>query len=138
MHPRLKLISAVLLVLTVAPATNFGVSQAGQTIPPCRIGERAAPIGFWTWPQGTRVKVYIRSADFASRQIPYLVSALTNWNEVSDATTSGVTFEYVGETAQTLDCVNCMTITRGQVFDGKRRHLTELHAYSVKHNQLIT
>jgi len=138
MHTKLRLISAVLLILTAAPAINFGVTKTEQTVAPCRIGEQAAPIGFWTWPQGTRVKVYVRSADFSARQVPYLVSALKNWNDVSDATTSGVTFEYVGETGQTLDCVNCVTITRGQVFDGKRRHLTELHAYSVKHNQLIT
>jgi hypothetical protein len=138
MKARFSLLSAALLALIAAPAAVF-VSAKGEGTPvPCRIGEQAPPIGFWTWPQNSHVKTYIRSGDFSPQQIPYLLSALRNWNDVSDATTSGVKFEYVGETAQTLDCVNCVTIIRGQVFDGKRRHLTELHAYSAGHNQLIT
>jgi len=137
MNSKSKCAVALLLILTAAATTKFS-AKTERPLVPCRIGEQAPPIGFWTWPQNTRVKVYVRSADFSSQQIFHLLSALKNWNDVSDATTSGVTFEYIGETAQTLDCVNCVTITRGQVFDGKRRHLTELHAYSIKHNQLIS
>lgn len=129
------LIVAVLAVAT--PSVPF-VRAKSDPPTPCRIGQDAPSIGFWTWPQNTRVKVYVRTGDFSAHEVPYLLAALKNWNDVADATTSGVRFEYVGETSQTLNCAGCVTIIRGTVFDGKRLHLTELHAYSANHNQLIS
>ena len=137
MNSRLVFLIAALLALAT-PTTRFVSAKLERELTPCRIGEQAPPIGFWTWPQNTRVKVHIRAGDFSSEELPHLLAALKNWNDVSEATTSGVRFEYVGEAAQTLDCVGCLTVIRGAVFDGKRRHLTEVHVYSANHNQLIT
>jgi hypothetical protein len=129
------LIASVIAV--AASSLPFARAKSDPAMP-CRIGQEAPPIGFWTWPQDTRVKVHVRSGDFSVNEIPHLLAALKSWNDVADATASGVRFEYVGETSQTLDCAACVTIMRGAVFDGKQRHLTELHAYSMNHSQLIT
>jgi hypothetical protein len=129
--------TVLLVILTTAPNTSISNAKDEHGIVPCSIGAQAAPIGFWTWPQNALVKVYIRAADFPPEQISHLLSAFKSWNDVSDVTTSGVKFEYVGDTAKTLNCPNCLTIIRGQVFEGKRRHVTELQAYSTNHNQLI-
>jgi len=138
MISRLRFAIVLLVVLATAPNKSLSQAKAEHGIVPCSIGTQAAPIGFWTWPQNTLVKVYIRSADFPAEQISHLLSAFKSWNDVSDMTTSGVKFEYAGATTEARNCTNCLTIIRGQVFDGKRRHVTELQAYSVNHNQLIS
>jgi len=119
----------------------FGVRDAKTTEPavsPCKIGRQAPAIGFWTWASNAKVKVYVRSADFTADQIPYLLTALQTWNNVSELTGSGVKFEYMGSTTQQLTCENCLVITRGPVFDKSKRHATELRVFSAHSDQIIT
>jgi ubiquitin C-terminal hydrolase len=90
------------------------------------------------WGPNARVQVYVRSTDFDSEQMPYLLAALQNWNHVSEQTESGVKFEFQGYTAQQRSCENCLTILRDRVFDKTKRHATELRAYSARDNRIIT
>lgn len=140
MISKIKVVFAgLLLALAGSIATSGSVPQSlTDSVSPCRIGEDAPPIGFWTWPANARVKVYIREGDFTSQQIPNLLSALKNWNAVSAETGSGVKFEHQGTTLKSLTCENCVTILRGAVYDKRRQHVTELRAYSLHHNQIIT
>jgi hypothetical protein len=57
---------------------------------------------------------------------------------VADQTGSGVKFEYQGSTERELSCESCLTVMRGPVFDKARRHATELRAYSLRHDQIIS
>jgi predicted Zn-dependent protease len=68
----------------------------------------------------------------------YLMAALAKWNDVSDQTGAGVKFEYQGNTSEELNCEKCLTIMRGDVFDKTRRHVTQLNAFSLHHDQLIS
>ena len=132
-------VAAVLVAGNAFALTSSGnAPQSQASITPCRISIDAPPIGFWTWPANAKVKVYVLQSDFTSSQTAHLVSALKSWNDVSDLTGSGVKFDYVGATAESLTCENCVTIMRGEVFDSRRRHVTELRAHSLHHNQLIT
>jgi hypothetical protein len=131
-------VGALLLASASSLTAHLVNSKPEKPAAPCRIGEQAPPIGFWTWPHNARVKVYVRALDFTPKQIPYLVAALKNWNAVSDLTGSGVKFDFRGETNETLNCESCITIIRGHVFDTKRHHVTELRAFSIKRNQIIT
>lgn len=136
-------IKQILPVLLLALLVNLGGprdanTQTATNGAPCRVGQQAPAIGFWTWAANSRVKVYVRSADFTPDQFPYLLSALKNWNNVLDQTGSGVKFEYQGNTATELSCDNCLTIIRGAVFDQTKRHVTELKAYSTQRNQIIS
>lgn len=105
---------------------------------PCQVGQQAPAIGFWTWAANTRVKVYIVLTDFKSEELPYILKVLENWNSASEVTGSGVKFEYQGSANEQFSCENCLTIMRGPVFDKTGRHVTELRAFSVRHDQIIS
>jgi len=127
-----------LLFFIVALGARGGNPQTVRVSSPCRVGHEAPPIGFWTWAANAHVKVYIVSNDFTSEQVPYLLTAFKNWSGVSHQTGSGVTFEYQGSATRQLTCENCLTVMRGPVFDKSTRHATELKAFSVRHDQIIT
>jgi hypothetical protein len=125
---------SLILICLSAGLPVVAQSSAGR----CKVNVQAPPAGFWTWPAGTQVRVYIVSTDFQSAEIPFLLAPLSNWNAVSDLTGSRVKFEYAGSAASPRYCENCLTITRGVVFDKKERHLTELRAYSARGDRLLT
>lgn len=126
------------LSLTIASWFSSGVAFSDEAILQCRVGKDAPQIGFWTWPSQTKVNVYISSVDFKENEIPHLTKALDKWNDVSDLNGSGVVFNYAGGTTELVNRENSITIIRGEVFDTKRRHVTELRAFSLKNNQLIS
>jgi hypothetical protein len=125
----------LLVAIYCADAVQAQIRSSGET---CKVGQQAAPIGFWTWPANTHVQVYIRAVDFNAQQLPSLVLALQNWNLAAEQTGAGVKFEYQGNTVQQRACAGCLTIMRGKVFDQTARHATELRAFSAHDDQLIT
>jgi len=133
-----RTISLILMPVIIGLGFRDVNTQTATGITQCRVGQQAAAIGFWTWAANANVKVYIVTADFKTEEIPYLLTALKNWNSVSEETGSGVKLQYQGSTTQSLSCVNCLTIRRGPVFDKSKRHATSLTAYSVGHDQIIT
>jgi hypothetical protein len=135
---RLRLLSLGLSLTIVSLLSSGGVAFSDSPVVPCSIGKDAPQIGFWTWPSRTKVSVYIRSVDFKDKEIPHLTKALDKWNDVSDLTGSGVVFKYADGTTELVNRENSITIIRGEVFDTKRRHVTELRAFSLKNNQLIS
>jgi hypothetical protein len=133
-----RTLAALLLPVLVGLGFSQATPQTPEPVTPCRIGQQAPAIGFWIWAEKARVKVYIVSTDFKADELPYLLKAFENWNKVSELTNSGVKFEYSGNTVQQLSCENCLTVLRGNVFDKKNRHATELRAVSVRRDQIIT
>jgi hypothetical protein len=123
-------LSMVLFVIT-ATATP-ALSQS------CKVGVHAPPVGFWTWAPGGQIKVYVLKDDFAAAELPFLLAPLDKWNAVSAATGANVSFEYKGTTNSPLHCENCLTVTRGPVFDKQKRHLTELRTYSAARDRIMT
>jgi len=131
--------TVLLLALSFAgPGLQPAVSKTGVTSAPCRVGQQAPAIGFWTWAANARVKVFIVNAGFRPEDTSSLLNAINNWNSVSETTGSGVKLEYQGTTDHQLTCDNCLTILRGSVFDKTKRHLTGLNAFSTKHDQIIS
>ena len=128
---------SVLLLLSSAPIQP-ATAQKETALTLCQVGRNAAAIGFWTWPPGAHVKVYLRVGAFQREEVQYLLAPLHNWNATSEITGSGVKFEYSGMTAEELTCENCMTVMRGRVFDKTNRHVTETQVYSLHRNQIIT
>jgi hypothetical protein len=133
-----RTVSIILLSLIAGLGVRDVHTQTATVIDPCRIGQQAPAIGFWTWAANAHVRVYIVSADFKTEEIPYILRALQNWNSASELTGSGVRFEYEGDTKQQLSCDNCLTVMRGPVFDKMKRHATELIASSAHRDQIIS
>lgn len=104
----------------------------------CEVGVQAPPIGFWTWPTGSQVKVYVVESDFQPGEVSLLLTPLASWNAVSEITGSRVKFEYAGATSSPRHCENCLTIQRGVVYDKRQRHLTELRAYSAHGDRMLS
>jgi len=104
----------------------------------CEVGVQAPPVGFWMWPSGSRVKVYVVESDFQPSEVSSLLTPLASWNDVSEITGSRVKFEYAGTSVAPRYCDNCLTIERGTVFDKKKRHLTELRAYSARGDRMLS
>ena len=104
----------------------------------CDVGVQAPPVGFWTWPTGSQVKVYVVESDFQSGEVSFLLTPLASWNAVSEVTGSRVKFEYAGAAASPQHCNNCLTIERGTVFEKQKRHLTELRAYSARGDRMLS
>ena len=129
--------SIFLLTLIAALGARDVYTQTAKVMAPCRIGQQAPAIGFWTWAANAQVKVYIVSRDFKPEEVPYVLKALQNWSGASELTGSGVKFSYAGDTKQQLSCDNCLTVMRGTVFDKTSRHATELRAFSARHDQII-
>jgi hypothetical protein len=131
-------LAAVLLLFFVCLGVTDFNAQTALVKAPCQVGQKAPPIGFWTWAANAHVKVYIVSKDFKADETSQLLSALQSWNNVSELTGSRVILEYQGNTDRQLSCENCLTIMRGGVFDKSKRHLTGLSAFSVRHDQVIS
>jgi hypothetical protein len=129
--------SIILLSLIAGLGVRDVRPQTAKVIAPCRIGQQAPAIGFWTWAANAQVRVYIVSTDFKPEEVPYVLKALQNWNAASELTGSGVKFDYKGETKEQLSCDNCLTVMRGPVFDKRNRHATELRAFSARRDQII-
>lgn len=125
--------TAALLFILLAAAASTPAQQSR-----CEAGVQAPPVGFWTWTAGTQVRVYVVERDFQPEDLPSLLAPLENWNAVAETTGSRVSFKYIGPEASPQHCENCLTISRGAVFDKKKRHLTELRAYSARNDRLMT
>src|SRR5260370_13710655 len=119
-----RTLSIILLSLIAGLGVRDVHTQTPTVTAPCRIGQQAPAIGFWTWAANAHVRVYIASADFKTEEIPYLLKAFQNWNSASELTGSGVTFEYVGDAKHELSCDNCLTVMRGPVFNIRITHAT--------------
>jgi hypothetical protein len=131
-------IQTIIATVTAFAVVFIGVvAQAQSLTAPCKVGARAPAFGFWMWPINTRVKVYILAAYFKPEEIDYLLEPLRKWDAALEMSRSAIRLEYQGSTDQQQFCENCLTITRGPVFD-KRGHVTESRAYSARSNQIIT
>lgn len=126
----------LLVILILAPHRST-VAVSGIAAP-CKVGSQAAPFGFWNWPVNSTVNVYVVSSEFTNTQLASLMLPLANWNAVSDNTGAFVKFSYKGSVPEPMYCQNCLTITRGNIFDKSRRHATELRAYSARGDQVLT
>ena len=138
MKSKIVILSLLLTGLGSLSGTGAASRLSNETVLQCRVGEDAPQVGFWTWPSNTQVSVYVRSVDFKTKEIPQLLAALENWNNVADVNGSGVKFKFAGSTTDFVSRENCITIIRGAVFDSKRRHVTELRAVSINRNQLLS
>lgn len=130
---------ALLLSILLATATfHFGQAQNAQsTDKRCIPGRNQAEIGFWTWPAGLEVNIYLRDHDFSVDYLSAVERAVQNWNVAAIESGSRVHFTLRGMTRNPQTALGDMTIVRGDVFTKKERHLALLEAHSLRQDRFI-
>lgn len=135
---RLKLLASSFMLIVAASYFNYPRAiTSGIVSVPCVAGHTAAPVGFWTWPAGTHVSVYLREPDFAVADIAGVTVALQNWDAAATEDGSQVHFSFRGLTRETKTAEGDLTLVRGDIYQEKVRHLALLEAHSLSNNQLI-
>jgi hypothetical protein len=138
----LKLLKSVslFLVFTALVAGSAAVSTFGQSSETvalvCDAKVKAPDYSLPEWPEKAEVKVYIVASHFKPEEIGAILTPLRNWSAVAEASGSGVTFVYSGTTADSQDCLNCLTIMRGKVHDNQK-HAAELQSMVYQGEQTI-
>ena len=130
---KLKLIKStgVFLAFTALVAVSAAVSafaQANNSVASaCDAKVKSPDYSMPEWPEKTEVKVFTIAGNFKPEQLAAILTPLSNWSAVAEASSSQVTFIYSGQTAEPQDCLNCLTIMRGKVHDNQK-HAAELQA----------
>jgi len=131
----LKVVSLILVFTALVAVSAF--AQPNDAIASaCDAKVKAPDYSLPEWPENAKVKVYIVAADFKPQEIAAILTPLSNWSAVVEATGSGVTFAYSGPAVAPQDCLNCLTIMRGRVHDNQK-HAAELQAMVNRGEQTI-
>jgi hypothetical protein len=126
------------LILTIAIFDLAQSQQPTKTISaPCTVGRTQPAVGFWTWPAGTEVNVYLREPDFSNEYALAVDRAIHKWNATTMENGSQVHFTLRGMTQTPRTALGDLTLVRGDVFTKKEKHLALLEAHSLRHDQLI-
>ena len=104
---------------------------------PCVVGRTAPPVGFWTWPRDTQVKVYLREPDFSRADVSAVKLALESWDASATENGSNVRFSFQGLTRGIKNARREITIVRSAVFNEKQRHRALLEAHSINGDRFI-
>lgn len=132
-----KLFAAFCLIVIALCIDSPTAIMAEVGPSPCVAGRNAAPFGFWTWPAGSQVNIYLREPDFSDADVAAVSVSVRNWDQSAVENGSNVHFKVRGLTLETRTTSGDLTIVRGNVYDSKRRHLAMLQAHSLKEDQLI-
>jgi hypothetical protein len=123
-------------VLIVAALYLNAKTVVAQTTTPCIVGHTSPSTGFWTWPAGSLVNIYLRDPDFSQDYVAAVRVAVQNWDAAAVESGSNVHFIFHGLTVATKNGQGDLTIVRGETYD-KKRHLAFLQAHSLQSNRLI-
>jgi len=116
--------------------SNTGEARRVKT-GPCVVGRTAPPVGFWTWPRGTQVKVYLREPEFSGADISAVKLALASWDASATENGSNVRFSFHGLTREIRHARREITIVRGSIYNEKQRHRAHLEAHSINGDRFI-
>lgn len=80
------------------------------------------------WRPDSIVNVYFFRSMFTSEQRQALLDAMESWEETAKKFGSAVSFSYAGETDGLIDCQNCLTVARQDVYTIDRKGHTSFNA----------
>ncbi|MDX6384210.1 MAG: hypothetical protein QOK48_1783 [Blastocatellia bacterium] len=131
------LITLFALILPIICFASSSTVASGIISSPCVIGSSAARSGFWTWPAGSQVNVYLREPDFSAQAFAAVATAVANWDAAAVDNGSHVHFSFHGATRELKTAPGDLTVIRGDVYDKHTKHLALLQAHSLHSNLLI-
>ncbi len=109
----------ILIALTLIA---YPMVQAQSSTEVCAINRNAPPVSASYWPPDTSVNVYLDRNMFTSEERATLLKAMDNWTLSAANTGAGVKFVYAGEIDGMVNCNQCLTVTRREVYKTDRKH----------------
>jgi hypothetical protein len=113
----MKLFLLPLLLILFIP--NVANSTPEST---CTANLNSPPASNWYWAPDAEVKVHFVHGMFTPEQQSTLLSAMAFWTQAAKRIGAGVRFVYAGETGGVINCENCLTVTRRDVFQQDKKH----------------
>ena len=93
----------------------------------CTTNRNSPPASNWYWAPDAEVKVHFVRGMFTPEQQETLLSAMAFWTQAAHKIGAGVRFVYAGETGGVINCTNCLTVTRRDVYQQDKKHYAFFH-----------
>ncbi len=103
----------------------------------CVTNRNAPPLSPYHWPADAEVKVYTIRNMFMPEQRQALLEALKTWTTAGRDSGSGVSFTYVGETENLVNCRNCLTVRKREVFKYDGAHYSFFYPLSSEDGRVL-
>ncbi|HKP44982.1 MAG TPA: hypothetical protein VJT50_00155 [Pyrinomonadaceae bacterium] len=108
--------------IALAFITLLLISTAAVHAQTCVANRNSPPASNWYWAPDSEVKVHFVRGMFTPEQQNMLLSAMEFWTQAAHKAGAGVSFIYAGETGGVINCENCLTVTRRDVYHQDRKH----------------
>ena len=128
---RASLLTFVLIL--IIPMAVYA-QPAGQV---CTTNRNAPPTSAYYWPPDTTVKVYFTRNLFTLEQRLRLFQAMTAWTEAAQTVGADVRFVDAGDSDRVINCKECLTVTRSEVYKRDRKHYAFFYPLSQDRDGLL-
>lgn len=126
------LLSIIVMLLIQVPSINAQKKA-------CTTNRNSPPASNWYWAPDSSVKIYFVTGMFTPEQQSTLLSAMAFWTQAAQLAGAGVQFVYAGETDGVINCENCLTVTRRDVYQQDKKHYAFFHPLQQRSNgQLLS
>ena len=112
----MKLFLLPVLLMLLFPAAAISAPET------CTANRNSPPASNWYWAPDSEVKVHFVRGMFTPEQQRTLLSAMAFWTQAAQRVGAGVKFIYAGETGGVINCENCLTVTRRDVYKTDKKH----------------
>lgn len=109
----------LLILFLLVPVCGGNAQSSGER---CVTSRTAPPANSYYWPPDAKVKVYFHRAMFTAEEREILLATIKSWSEIAHTTGTGIEFTYAGEIDGIIDCIDCLRVTRREVYGNDHKH----------------
>jgi len=103
----------------------------------CTTNHNAPPSSIYYWRPDTTVKVYFTRHMFTPEQRSTMFEAMTVWTEAAQRVGAHIRFVDAGDSDSLIDCQECLTVTRSEVYKRDRKHYAFFYPLSWDRDGLL-
>ena len=103
----------------------------------CTTNRTAPPVGIYSWPPDTTIRVFFMRGMFTAEQRRTLFAGMRNWSTAVKRIGAGVSFVDAGDSDRRVSCKQCLTIARTEEHFKKLKNLAVFLPVSHDRNRLL-
>lgn len=130
----MKLSYTLFLLMLAIPLVGTRAQTKQES---CTTNRNAPPASAYHWPIDAEVRVYLVRNMFSPEQKAALLNVMQTWTATEAETGSGVKFVYAGENDGPVNCRNCLTVRRREVYKEDRHHYAFFNPMVLDRNGLL-